>query len=430
MGRYRALLAKREFRLLWLGATVSALGDGMTFIALVWLLLEHGADPPLVGWLAAAYTAPVVVGGLAAGILLDRFDKRRVLVADNVVRGLAVASIPIASALGVLSVGQIFVVAAIYGLLYMITVAGIPSLIPVLVDESELTTANAMETLTFAISGLAGPALAGVVIALVGATSVLAIDAATYATFVLCLLAMRPFPAAAVAAAPSGAGSGVRSDGVPAAARAGRGIAPAVRFVLATPAILAITLIYMSTNVGEGMVTVLLPFDARMVSADGASAYGLLASAFSGGVVVGAVLVGAVGWRRTLGRSIASAVMATGLVVGLLLLHPPLVGAAAVLAAAGVTGSCLTAWAQTIRMRLIPPELRGRVFALLRTAMQSTPPVGAVIGGLLLARAGMDAIVIGAVLVTAVPGFVGLFLPALSPEAVGDTPRRTVPATA
>lgn len=438
MRRYRDLLAKREYRLLWGGATASALGDGMTFIALVWLLLERGGDAALVGWLAAAYTAPVVVGGLVAGVLLDRFDKRRVLIADNVIRGLAVASIPIASALGVLSVAQIFIVAAIYGLLYMVTVAGIPSLIPVLVDESELTTANAMETLTWAFSGLIGPAAAGLVIAFFGAPVVLAVDAATYAGFVLCLLAMRPFPDVAGEAGVAEPVPGAFEPGpagfepappvaVPRSS-AGGGIGPAVRFVLGAPAILTITLMYMLVNVGETMVTVLVPFYARLVSDGGATAYGLLAASFSAGTIVGAVAVGAVGWRWALGRSIAVAVVATGVVIALLLVHPPLAGAATVLALAGLTSSCLTTWAQTIRMRLIPADLRGRVFALLRTAMQSTPPIGAVIAGFLLARVGIDAVVIATVVAMLVPGLIGLAVPSLSPEAVGDTSRRPAPA--
>jgi MFS family permease len=421
MRRYRDLLAKREYRLLWVGATLSALGDGMTFVALVWLVLERGGDAALVGWLAAAYTAPVVVGGLAAGVILDRFDKRRVLVADNVVRGLAVASIPIASALGVLSVGQIFVVAAIYGLLYMITVAGMPSILPLLVDESELTTANAMETLMWAFAGLVGPAAAGLVIAFVGASRVLAIDALSYAAFVLSLLAMRPLPLPAGAAMRMGPQSLERPS---------RGIGPAVRFVLGAPAILTITLMYMLVNIGETMITVLTPFYARIVSDAGSLAYGVLASAFSGGVIVGALAVGGLGWRWTLGRSIAAAVTLTGIIVSALLLHPPLAGAAAVLGLAGLTSSCLTTWAQTIRMRLIPPDLRGRVFALLRTAMQSTPPVGAIVAGFLLARVGIDAVVVATVVLTIVPGLIGLVVPSLSPEAVGDSPRKTVAATA
>ena len=69
MNRYAQLLRRRDFALLWGGATVSALGDGMSFIALVWLLIERGGTPADVGWLAATYTAPVVIGGLAAGVI-------------------------------------------------------------------------------------------------------------------------------------------------------------------------------------------------------------------------------------------------------------------------------------------------------------------------------------------------------------------------
>src|SRR6266550_31717 len=156
MNRYRDLLSKRDFALLWGGATVSAFGDGMSFVALIWLLLERGGTPAEVGWLAAVYTAPVVVGGIAAGVIA----------ADNVIRGLAIASVPIASAFGFLTTAQLFVVAAIYGLLYMTSAAGIPSLIPRLVEAGDLTTANALESISYGIAGLVGPTIAGVVIAL------------------------------------------------------------------------------------------------------------------------------------------------------------------------------------------------------------------------------------------------------------------------
>ena len=80
-----------------------------------------------------------------------------------------------------LTTAHLFVVAAIYGLLFMASIAGIPSLIPALVDESDLTAANAMESISYGIAGLVGPAFAGIVIAVLGAPLVLALDAATYA---------------------------------------------------------------------------------------------------------------------------------------------------------------------------------------------------------------------------------------------------------
>lgn len=316
MQRYLRLLRRRDYALFWGGATVSALGDGMSFVALVWLVLERGGDPGTVGWLAATYTAPVVVGGLVAGVVLDRFDRRLVLAADNLIRGAAIASIPIASAVGMLSTAQLFVVAGIYGLLFMASLAGIPSLIPALVDAEDLTTANAMESLTYGIAALAGPALAGVVIAVFGAPVVLAIDAGTYAVFVVCLVALGPVRSAAEAEdRPTGRSASVES-------RSG-GLRPAIRFVLGAPAILAITVIYMVINVGEGIFLVLAPVYARDVLGGGATTYGTLVSSFTAGSLVGVLLVGGIGWRWPLGRSIAAATLAAGLVLGLLLATPP-----------------------------------------------------------------------------------------------------------
>ncbi len=379
----------------------------MSFVALVWLTIERGGTTQTVGWLAAAYTAPVILGGLAAGVLLDRFDRRLVLAADNLVRGVAIASVPIAAALGMLTTTQLFVVAAIYGLLFMTSLAGIPTLIPTLVDEAELTTANAMESLSFSIAGLAGPAIAGIVIAIAGAPLVLAIDAATYAIFAGCLLLMRPQPS------PVGEGSTTGRPGM-------GGLASAIRFVLRTPAIVAITAIYMAVNVGEGIFIVLAPVYAREVLGGGASTYGLLLTSFAAGSLAGAMAVGAIGWRWPLGRSIAAATLLAGAMLGLLVTLPPLAPTMTLLAATGMLASSLTAWAQTIRMRLIPPELRGRVFALLRTLMQSTPPAGAVLAGMLLGGGDVVPAIVVMSAVVAVPGAIGLLLPALGRESTGE----------
>jgi MFS family permease len=414
VNKYRELFRKREFALLWGGATVSALGDGMSFVALVWLIIERGGTPADVGLFAAVYTAPVVVGGIAAGVILDRFDPRRVIAADNVIRGIAIASVPIASVLGVLTTAQLFVVAAVYGLLFMTSVAGIPTLIPTVVDRDDLTTANALESISYGIAGLVGPTVAGLVIAVLGAPAVLAIDAVTYGIFVACLLAMRrPEPAARSAVATPNANDGAR-------VAAGGGIGPAVRFILGSPAILAITVMYMCLNLGGGISAVLAPIYARDVLEGGPTTYGLLLSALTAGELVGLLLVGAVTWRLPLGRSIAGAMVIGGLIASTLLLRPPLVPLLVILVAWGLTESSLTPWAQTIRMRLIPPEMRGRVFALLRTFMQSTRPIGAILGGLLLAGADITPAVLTIALLGGVPGVVGLLIPALGREATAD----------
>ena len=427
MRRYLDLLRQRDFALLWGGATISAVGDGMSFVALLWLLIERGGTPADVGWLAAINTAPVIIGGLATGVILDAFDPRRVLAADNALRGLAVASVPIASALGVLTTAHLFVVAGIYGLLFMTSAAGIPSLITRLIRRDDLTTANAMESLSFSLSGLIGPGIAGLLIAIVGAPFVLAIDALTYFVFVGCLLAMREggrggdaVEHGADEAAARGAPPDSAAAGVPATSR---GLGPAIRFIFSAPAIVAITLFYMSVNIAGGIVTVVIPLYVRDVLHAGPETFGLLLSVLTAGDLAGLLFVGAVNWRWPLGRSIAWALFTSGLVLLLWLLQPPVIVLGAILFVWGSLSSSLTPWAQTIRMRLIPPEMRGRVFALLRTSMQSTRPIGAVAAGLLLSQGDLSIAIVAMALLFAVPGFIGIWLPALGRGPTADPER-------
>ena len=414
MSRYLGLLRQRDFALLWGGATISALGDGMSFVALLWLLIERGGSPTDVGLLAAIHTAPVIIGGIATGPILDAFDPRRVLAADNTLRGLAMASVPIAAAMGALTTAHLFVVAAIYGLLFMTSAAGIPSLITRLVRGDELITANAMESLSFSLSGLIGPGVAGLLIAFVGAPFVLAIDALTYFVFVACLLAMRrggegeaPEPASE---AEAGAASPPTS----------KGLGPAVRFILGSAPIVAITLFYMSVNIAGGIVTVVIPLYVRDVLLGGPATFGLLLSVLTAGDLAGLLIVGAVNWHWPLGRSIAWALLSSGLVILLWLSEPPIAVLGAILFVWGALSSSLTPWAQTIRMRLIPPEMRGRVFALLRTAMQSTRPIGAIAAGFLVARGDLTVAILAVGLLFVVPGFIGVWLPALGRGPTAD----------
>ncbi len=409
--RYLELLRHRDFALLWLGATASILGDGLSWVTLVWLVYELGGGSADVGLLVVCYTAPVIVGGLAAGLVLDRFDKRRVLIADNTIRGLAVASVPVAAGLGILGSGWLFVVAAVYGLLYMVSLAGIPSMLPSLVPSDRLETANAMETISYSLGGLAGPAIAGILIGFVGARWVLLVDAASYAVFVGCLVAMR------------WRGRDPRDadeDGSPDAAA--RGLRPAFVFIVTTPAILAITLMFMGANIGEGALLVLLPTIAREVLAGDAATYGALVSAMTAGMLLGSTVVGAIRWRWPLGRSVAIAQASAGIVLAGLALRPALAGTLVMLAVFGLLVSPLTIWAQTIRMRLIPPAMRGRVFASLRTLMQSTPPIGGALAGIALTGSPVELVALAAAACIAVPGLVGLIHPALRGD-VGDVVR-------
>jgi hypothetical protein len=145
---------------------------------------------------------------------------------------------------------------------------------------------------------------------------------------------------------------------------------------------------FMGVNMAEGMLAVLLPLWARDILGVDAAGYGLLASAFTTGLFVGALAVGGVRWWWPLGRSIAAGVLGTGLALAPLALGPAFSVVARTIFLAGLAESPVTLWANTIRMRLIPAELRGRAFGVLGTLVKSTPSLGGLAAGGLLAAAG------------------------------------------
>jgi predicted MFS family arabinose efflux permease len=256
-----------------------------------------------------------------------------------------------------------------------------------------------MESVSFGIADVAGPALAGVLIGVVGGANVLALDAASYLLFVGILVRLRLPP-------PERPAEGSRLA-----------LRPAFRLVRRQPAVRATTLMFMAANIGEGMLLVLLPVLARREFGGDAATYGLLLSSFALAATAGSFVIGAISWPWTLGRSIDAAQTAAGITLCVLAVVDGLAPAAVVLVAAGVLVSPMTIWAQTIRMRVIPPELRGRTFGVLRTLMQSTPPIGGAIAGVLLAGGGSTAVTATAMgLVMAVPGVIGLVSPGLADE--------------
>jgi MFS family permease len=398
---YGELFRSRPFARFWTGFTISALGDAMTRVALVWFVYQATKSPEAVGILLLCYTGPVLVGGLLAGYLLDRFDRGRVMLVDNLIRGLAVGLIPLLYALGALALWQLYVVAGLYGFLYMITLAGTPSLIPSLARDEQLSAANALETLSYTVTGVLGPPIAGLLIAWVGAPGVLLLDAASYAIFVVALAGM-PQLAPQSTAANYGA-----LDGPVRAYR----LRDAVRLMLSNRVLLSTTVMFILFNVGFGFLAVWLPVFADSLSGDGATLYGVLLGALALGEMVGATLAGSSTGSRGLGILICLAQLLSGLSLTLLLMGQaigwPLAGALAGLTLLGIFSAPLTIWAQTLRMQIIPEPLRGRTFALLRTLMQGAGPLASALAGFALPLIGATSLLGAAAALIGVPGLAG-----------------------
>jgi predicted MFS family arabinose efflux permease len=320
--------------------------------------------------LVVLYTAPVAIGGLAAGWALDHFDRRRLMIGDSLLRGAAFASIPLAALSGGPGAGQLYVVAVVYGLFKMIGLAGFPSLIPSLVSPDQIDQANALEGVTYGLASLAGAGLAGLAVATVGPVPVVAFDAVSYLVMAVSLWSVRDLSSPA---RPRRAGLG-----------AGVGFRPVLRLALTNAVLRDTTIMFALFNVGDGALLVFLPHRALQLSL-GPGGYGYLVAATTGGQLIAASLLARRTWQAPLPASIVTAQIAAALIASLLLVRSTAVTVAA-LVAIGMCAAPMTAWAQSLRMRLVPPEAHGRLFALLRTTMQATPPAGAALAALTLGR--------------------------------------------
>lgn len=400
MLRYRRILAVADFRRFWLGATVSSVGDGMTFVALSWLVLS-GPDPAFrLALLALLYTAPVVLGGLLAGPILDRFDKRTVLIIDSVFRAGVMATIPITAGLNVMPDFLPFLAAAMYGLLRMIPLVGFPAAIPSLVPESDLDSANALESLSFSVAGIVGPASAGLLVGVIGAPAVLAVDSVSFLIFALALIRIRqPLDSRGPESSHP-----VRTPdlGPEAESAVGR---PTIRLVLRDPVIIATTVAFMAFNIAEGMLLVVAPWLAKTMLAGGAASLGMLLALLATGEIIGAMLAGAIRIRWTPMRAIGAVQILAAAGYLSLLLAPNLIVLGAGFLIVGLLSAPMTVWAQSLRMRRVPAHLHGRTFALLRTLMQGTLPLGAVLAAPFISTGGIGAAAIVMALMAGLPGF-------------------------
>ena len=389
MSSYWRVLRSGDFGRLWAGASVSLLGDGMTFIALTWLVLDNGGVGQL-GLLGACFTAPVLLGGLVVGRLLDRYDKRVVLISDSLLRAACVTTVPVAAAIGDVPSVLPFVVAGVHGLLKMVPLAGFPAAIPQLVDETDLETANALESLSFSVSTVVGPTVAGFLVGAIGAPNVLLVDALTYLVFAAAVASVRR-PLAPPERSAQDSTTRRRS----------------LRFLARDRVIVATTAAFMLFNVAEGMLLLVVgPWLARNELPGGASTLGLLIAAMAAGELVGAAVAGGPAGPASVRRI---GLFQVGAAIGLLaVLGAPssvLVGTG--FFTVGLLSAPMTVWAQSLRMRRIPAELHGRSFAALRTMMQGTSPLGAVIAAPLLVHGGLGTSVLT---MAGLAGLPGLFL--------------------
>jgi MFS family permease len=198
----RALLGLRNFRLVLLGQGVSVLGDRMVAVALAFAVLELGGSASAVGLVLAAATVPLVASVLIGGVLADRLSRRAVMLTADLVRIVSQGAMAGLLIGGVAEIWMLGALAAVTGLATGFFNPASTGLLPELVTQEQLQWANAARSSALAAAEIAGPLIAGVLVATAGAGVAIAVDAATFAASAGCLVAMRLPAHVARAAAP------------------------------------------------------------------------------------------------------------------------------------------------------------------------------------------------------------------------------------
>lgn len=202
MGRIRALVpevlrTEAQFRLLFAGQVLSLVGDKVMFVALPFAVLEAGGSVSAVGLVVAAQLVPFLVFALVGGVIADRGDRRRVLVASDVARLVVQAVGGVLLVADAASPFTLGVLAALYGTADAFFQPAFTGLLPQTVSHpGQLQPANALRGLSFSVANIAGPAVAGLLVAAIGAGAAFLFDAGSFAVSVALLLRLRPVVAA------------------------------------------------------------------------------------------------------------------------------------------------------------------------------------------------------------------------------------------
>jgi MFS transporter, ENTS family, enterobactin (siderophore) exporter len=359
----------RDFRVVLVGQGISAIGDAVTVTAMPLLVFALTGSGAAMGVVAALETLPDLLLGLPAGALADRWDRRRLMLFADFGRGLLTATVPIASLLGWPLMPVILLVAAPINVLRVLFMAGWTASTPMLVGSRLVGPASSYFEAVFSIGFFVGPAVAGLLVGVVGAPATLAIDALSFLVSAASLTLVR---------------RRLQADGPRPRTDLLTEIRAGVAFVARQPTLRVALGLWAAINVVPAALVPALTIYVQRDLGLGAVIFGLVVSAYGLGSVLGAFLAARLTTRLSLGAMMVGGTVAQGCVlVAVGLLGQPLVVIAAGLLA-GIVGAQATLGYVTLRATITPNALLGRVGAATRMVSVGLVPIGALLGGLVL----------------------------------------------
>ena len=366
----------RDYRIFWFAQLASLTGTWMQSLAQSWLVLTMTDSPLQLGLVNVCQFGPTLLLGLPGGVLADRFAKRRLLLATQLVAGLLTATLAFLVITGRVELWHIYATALGLGMVNAIDMPTRQAFVAEIVGGDDLINAVALNSALFNATRVIGPALGGLLVANVGLAICFGLNALSFLPVVLGLAAMRTQGAALIGGA---------------AESALDRLAAGLAYVRATPAaLLPIVLVGVVSTFGMNF-SVWLPLLARRDLALGPDGFGLLLSSLGFGSFIGAVLL-AFGGRRPSRRLMLTTAAAFGTLEGAVALAVtrslPLPVVVCLIGGIGCMMSITMALANTSVQTVVPDELRGRVMSIYTTVFLGSAPLGASLAGVLASTLG------------------------------------------
>ena len=369
-----SLLRSRPFLWLWGGDAISQLGTQFTQLAIpVIAVTLLGATEWQVGLLTAAETAAFLVVGLPAGAWIDRMLKRRVMIVADLVRAFALAVIPALWFAGALEIWHLIIVGTVIGVATVFFDVSYQSFIPVLVRSEQIGRANSYLETTGQISRIGGPGLAGLLLTIVSAPVLIIIDAVSFLVSAFALSRVRD----SETLRPAAERESLRKE-----------IGEGLRFVFGHPILWRITATTATSNLFGMLIGTLEVILILRVIGLSPAAFGLILGIGSVGGLLGAL---ATPWlTKHIGEG--TAVSLSALAMGVAYAAVPLSGIfPSVALPLLIAGTFLQSFLVlvynitqvTMRQRLTPPKLLGRMNASIRFVVWGVNPIGALAAGAL-----------------------------------------------
>ena len=361
-----SLLNNARFLRLWIGQGISFVGDAVSMVALVVLVVQITGSASAVGGALVARLLPTIASPLA-GVLADRVDRRVVLVASDLARAVLVLGLVFARDLA-----TIYVLVFLMGLARTVFNPTVRAAFPSVVGGGDLTRANALISGTFSISETAGPALGGLLVATVSIDAAFVLDAVTYLVSAA-LLSLTPLARPQREEDGAGFGEDLKA-GFTYLARA------RVPLVIVLGAFLTVLTINITIPAEV--------FLAKETFKAGNAGYGLLVGLWGGGMVLGSAFVALLGGRISLIPLYLSSIFVSALALFATGMSPTFVLALIALTIAGLANGIDDVTANTILQEQVPDVFLGRVFAVRFLSYGAGEALAFTVGGLVVDAVG------------------------------------------